>query len=61
MMRFSSAEPVAAGLVIDKPRQSYRVETVLMDEPGWAICVMAKTRGVYEGNHVTAEITKKGS
>lgn len=59
MMRFRTTKPVTVGLVIDKPHQSYRVVHILCDEPGWALCEMWKTRGVYAGNAVTAEITKE--
>jgi hypothetical protein len=60
MRKMRTTEPVVVGLVIDQPRQGYRVERVVMDEPGWAIVVMAKTRGTYAGNHVLIEITKEG-
>lgn len=59
MRRFTTSQPVIPGLIIDMRRQGYRVERVLMDEPGWALCEMAKTRGAYAGNLITAEITKE--
>jgi hypothetical protein len=61
MRRFATSQPVTPGLVIEMPRQGYRVERVLMDEPGWALCEMAKTRGTYAGNLITAEITKEAT
>lgn len=61
MRRFATSDLVKPGLTIEMPRQGYRVERVLMDEPGWALCEMSKTRGVYAGNLITAEIQKEGA
>jgi len=60
MRLFSTDQPIVTGLVIDCPRQGYRVVRILMDEPGWVLCEFAKTRGAYEGNLVTGEITRGG-